>query len=148
MAREIKELLGRIEQDKVLMASFEKSVLSGGPVNITGLCEQQKGYLIAALAYKFGKKPVVIVSDVTRAKALSGGIAPFAGKSHCIQKYIKKVLDPPANLRYNMGVGEGNRTSQRFKKTSKKFEKPLDNKKRKCYNKHVMREGKPNKTRK
>ena len=80
MAREIKELLGRIEQDKVLMASFEKSVLSGGPVNITGLCEQQKGYLIAALAYKFGKKPVVIVSDVTRAKALSGGIAPFAGK--------------------------------------------------------------------
>ena len=79
MAKEIKELLEKISQDKTLMSAMEQAVLKGGPVNITGLCEQQKGYIISALAYKYDKKPVVIVSDITRAKALIGGMAPFTG---------------------------------------------------------------------
>ena len=79
MEKEISNLLERIELDKKLMSSFDAAVYNGGPVNITGLCEQQKGYLIAALANKFGKKPVVIVSDVTRAKALIGSMKPFTG---------------------------------------------------------------------
>lgn len=79
MEKEIKELLESINNDKALMASFEEAARMGGPVNITGLCEQQKGYLIAALSYRFNKKPVVVVSDVTRAKTLTGGLAPFMG---------------------------------------------------------------------
>ena len=79
MAKEIKELLEKISLDKTLMSAMEQAVLKGGPVNITGLCEQQKGYIISALAYKYDKKPVVIVSDITRAKALIGGMAPFTG---------------------------------------------------------------------
>ena len=79
MVKEIKELLGKIDQDKDLILAFDQAARNGGPVNITGLCEQQKGYLIAALSYKYDKIPVVIVSDVTRAKAMIGGLAPFAG---------------------------------------------------------------------
>lgn len=79
MANEIKEILEKISLDKTLTAAVEQAERTGGPVNITGLCEQQKGYLIAALSYKYDKKPVVIVSDVTRAKALIGGLAPFTG---------------------------------------------------------------------
>ena len=78
MANEIKEILEKISLDKTLTAAVEQAERTGGPVNITGLCEQQKGYIIAALAYKYDKKPVVIVSDVTRAKSLIGGLAPFA----------------------------------------------------------------------
>ena len=79
MANEIKEILEKISLDKTLTAAVEQAERTGGPVNITGLCEQQKGYIIAALAYKYDKKPVVIVSDVTRAKSLIGGLAPFTG---------------------------------------------------------------------
>ena len=79
MANEINRLLEKISLDKTLMAAVEQAERTGGPVNITGLCEQQKGYLIAALSYKYGKTPVVIVSDVTRAKSLTGQLAPFTG---------------------------------------------------------------------
>ena len=79
MNKDISELLGLVSNDKKLLSAFEDAARTGGPVNITGLCEQQKGYLIAALALRFDKKPVVIVSDVMRAKALSGSLAPFTG---------------------------------------------------------------------
>lgn len=79
MATQVKELLEAVNRDTKLLSAFDAAARKGGPVNITGLCEQQKGYLIAALSYKFGKKPVVIVSDITRAKALTGGMAPFTG---------------------------------------------------------------------
>lgn len=79
MAKQISELLEKISLDKTLMAAMEQAARTGGPVNITGLCEQQKGYLIAALANKYDKIPVVIVSDVTRAKSLTGQLAPFTG---------------------------------------------------------------------
>ena len=55
MANEIKEILEKISLDKTLTAAVEQAERTGGPVNITGLCEQQKGYIIAALAYKYDK---------------------------------------------------------------------------------------------
>ncbi len=86
MAKEINELLSKIDQDESLISSFDQSIRTGGPVNITGLCEQQKGYLIAALAHKYDKTPVVVVSDVTRAKSLIGGLRPFIGNDIPILK--------------------------------------------------------------
>ncbi len=79
MEKEIRDLLEHIDLDKKLMASFEEAVRTLAPVNITGLCEQQKGFIIAALSYRFSKKPVVLVSDITRARALSSGLSPFTG---------------------------------------------------------------------
>ncbi|MBR1797545.1 MAG: transcription-repair coupling factor [Clostridiales bacterium] len=86
MAKQIKELLSLIEKDSKLTASLDKSQRLGGPVNITGLCEQQKGYVIAAASYRCDKKPIVIVSDYTRARNLIGSLAPFTGPNIPILK--------------------------------------------------------------
>ena len=75
----LKEILELINLDRRLLSLFDEAARRAGPVNITGVCEQQKGYLIAALSYKYDKKPVIIEPDVTRAKSMIGALAPFTG---------------------------------------------------------------------
>lgn len=75
----LKEILELINLDRRLLSLFDEAARRVGPVNITGVCEQQKGYLIAALSYKYDKKPVIIEPDVTRAKSMIGALAPFTG---------------------------------------------------------------------
>ena len=79
MEKGIPELLSSIENDKELVRILEERERLLRPVNLTGLCEQQKGFLIAALAHKYDRIPVVIESDVTRAKELISGLTAFTG---------------------------------------------------------------------
>lgn len=71
-------LLRSVKKDKDLVDSFKESKRLDKHLNITGLCEQQKGFLLASLADLNSKKPVVIVSDVARARLLAGFLKPFA----------------------------------------------------------------------
>ena len=56
MDKEIKSLLELINNDEALIASSERCVREARHLNVSGLCEQQKGYLVAALAYKICPK--------------------------------------------------------------------------------------------
>jgi len=86
MDAQIKEILGAIERDRALEKALRSALRSGGPVNITGLCEQQKGYIAAAISLKLDKKPVIIAPDFSRARALAEGLSPFTGKNVIILK--------------------------------------------------------------
>lgn len=77
MDNDIKSLLELIKNDEALMASSDRCVREARHLNVSGLCEQQKGYIIAALSYKYSKKPVVLASDTVRAKALAESLKPF-----------------------------------------------------------------------
>lgn len=77
MDKEIQEILSLIDRDQKLVELLDECNRLDKHLNITGLCEQQKGYLISALANKSDKKPVIIVSDAARARLLSGYIKPF-----------------------------------------------------------------------
>ena len=77
MDNDIKSLLELIKNDEALIASSDRCVREARHLNVSGLCEQQKGYLVAALSYKNSKKPVVVSSDTVRAKALAESMKPF-----------------------------------------------------------------------
>ena len=77
MDNDIKSLLELIKNDEVLITSSDRCVREARHLNVSGLCEQQKGYLVAALAYKDSKKPVVVSSDTVRAKALAESMKPW-----------------------------------------------------------------------
>ena len=77
MEKSILSLLELISRDKELIDSFDEARRLDRHLNITGLCEQQKGFMIASLAQIEKKKPVIIVSDVARARLLTGFLKPF-----------------------------------------------------------------------
>lgn len=77
MDKRIQEMLELINKDEELLSSISECERLDKHLNITGLCEQQKGYLISAIANKSDKKPVIIVSDIARARLLSGFLKPF-----------------------------------------------------------------------
>ena len=77
MDKRIQELLGLIERDTELITSIGECERLDKHLNITGLCEQEKGYIVAAIADKAAKKPVVITSDAARARLLAGYVKPF-----------------------------------------------------------------------
>lgn len=77
MDKDISGLLTAIGKDAGLTGAQDKCEREASHLNLSGLCEQNKGYLIAALAARKSKKPVVIVSDPARARTLSAGLAPF-----------------------------------------------------------------------
>jgi len=81
MISNAKELLKRIPDDAALVeavdSSFGTSPDGGVHLNIHGMCEEQKGFLISAVADHLGKKPVVIVPDIVRARMVSKAISPF-----------------------------------------------------------------------
>ena len=73
MDETIKKILSLIEKDVELMKAFDK----GGFLNLSGLCDEQKGYIAAALALRVGKKPVIVVPDIARARVMKGGLEAF-----------------------------------------------------------------------
>ncbi|MCR5805060.1 MAG: transcription-repair coupling factor [Clostridia bacterium] len=73
----ILSLFNLIPKDKELFDAIDEAQRLDKHLNITGLCEQQKGFMIASLADLKAKKPVVIVSDVARARLLAGFLKPF-----------------------------------------------------------------------
>lgn len=75
--KRIEELLTLIDKDVKLIDAFEECGADLTHLNITGLCEQQKGFLAAALCKKHDKKPVIIVPDPARARMLTGYLRPF-----------------------------------------------------------------------
>ncbi len=77
MTDRIIEILGLIERDEELINAITLCDGSKRHLNITGLCEQQKGYMVSAMANRSKKKPVIICSDAARARLLAGFIKPF-----------------------------------------------------------------------
>ncbi len=77
MTEEIKKILELINEDKRLIEKADICRDGGLHLNVTGICEQQKGYMAAALAMREGKKPVVIVPDIAAARAFETSIRPF-----------------------------------------------------------------------
>ena len=90
MTEEIINLLGKIEKDSRLTAAHEEALKERKHLNVTGLCEQQKGYIAAALSHMEGKKPVVIVPDVARAREFALFVRPFIDGD--------TVILPPAEM--------------------------------------------------
>ena len=60
MNQQINDLLGLIASDKTVIDGLEKSRKEGRHLNISGVCAEQKAYLISALASHKSLKPVVI----------------------------------------------------------------------------------------
>lgn len=77
MNEQVTKLLDLINSDTKTIETFDECMRQGAHFNVSGLCEQQKGYLAAALSHKYARKPVIIVSDFARARVLSRSIAPF-----------------------------------------------------------------------
>ncbi|MCR5060345.1 MAG: transcription-repair coupling factor [Saccharofermentans sp.] len=71
-----KHLLSLISKDHALMEAAGK-IRPGVHLNIRGLCEEQKGFVICALANKLGKKPVIIVPDALRAREMADSVKPY-----------------------------------------------------------------------
>ncbi|SCW53496.1 transcription-repair coupling factor [Ruminococcaceae bacterium YRB3002] len=80
----IRELLKRIADDAGLVEAYDK--VYGPPggtgsdtlhLNLHGMCEEQKGFILCALAARDNRKPVLIVPDVARARTARSSIAPF-----------------------------------------------------------------------
>ena len=77
MNQQINDLLGLIASDKTVIDGLLKSRKEGRHLNISGVCAEQKAYLISALAKNRSLKPVVIVPDAARARAMSRALAAF-----------------------------------------------------------------------
>ncbi len=81
MNQQINDLLGLIASDKTVIDGLEKSRKEGRHLNISGVCAEQKAYLISALASHKSLKPVVIVPDAARARAMSRALSAFVDGS-------------------------------------------------------------------
>ncbi|MCQ2482945.1 MAG: transcription-repair coupling factor [Clostridia bacterium] len=73
----IEDLLGLINRDSVLLQNFDEAEQARQHLNLTGMCDQQKAYMAAALALRKGKKPTVVVADAGRARAFKSNISAF-----------------------------------------------------------------------
>jgi len=82
MIDDTKNLLKRIEDDPALTEAVD-SLYSGAKsnsglhLNIHGMCEEQKGFIAACVSYRLGRKPVLVVPDIIRARMAAKSIAPF-----------------------------------------------------------------------
>ncbi|MBP5655679.1 MAG: transcription-repair coupling factor [Clostridiales bacterium] len=72
-------ILGSVSNDKALCEAFD-GALGKRHLNIFGVAEEQKGYLIAALSARAGKIPAVITADPVRAGIIAQSISAFTGK--------------------------------------------------------------------
>ena len=82
MINDIRDILKRISEDAALITEVDRlygagSVGSGSHLNVHGMCEEQKGFIISGIADHTGRKPVVIVPDIVRARMLAKSMAPF-----------------------------------------------------------------------
>lgn len=73
MDKNIKELLSLINEDKNLVSLFNR----GRDLNVTGLCDEQKGFVAASLCAQKNKKPVIISPDAPRARVLQDQLQAF-----------------------------------------------------------------------
>lgn len=73
----VNELLDLINRDDILMQKFDEAFADERHLNLTGMCEQQKAYMVAALSKARGKKPVVIVADAGRARTFKSNLSAF-----------------------------------------------------------------------
>lgn len=77
MNKRIEELLKLITKDKELISLCEQSARQARHLNVSGLCEQEKGYLVTSIAGHFSKKPVIVVSDPIRARYFASILSAF-----------------------------------------------------------------------
>ena len=77
MDQQIIDLLGLIRSDRTVTEGLEKARAEGLHLNISGVCAEQKAFLISALAADRSLRPVVIVPDPARARMMSRALAAF-----------------------------------------------------------------------
>ena len=77
MNQQINDLLALIGSDKAVVEGLDKSRKEGRHLNISGVCAEQKAFVISALASYKSLKPVVIVSDAARARTMSRALSCF-----------------------------------------------------------------------
>ncbi|MBQ4270757.1 MAG: transcription-repair coupling factor [Clostridiales bacterium] len=77
MDKKVKDILDLIAEDKELIKTRQICSEEKIPLNITGLCEQQKSYIASALSSMEGKKPVIVVPDFPAARELSTALSAF-----------------------------------------------------------------------
>ena len=78
----IRQLLTRIGQDPALVEAYDKVYDHPADkdtlhLNLHGMCEEQKGFIACALAARSGKRPVVVVPDIARARTFKSSLTPF-----------------------------------------------------------------------
>lgn len=81
MEKKVEELLDLIRNDAVLTEGFKTAQNKGLHLNISGLCDEQKGFVAAGLARTALFKPVVIVPDAARARRAGNALAAFVDGS-------------------------------------------------------------------
>ena len=77
MDKKITDLLELVARDGTLIESVDEASRLNRHLNVTGICEQEKGYLAAALAHRGANRPFIITSDPVRARQLALSLAPF-----------------------------------------------------------------------
>lgn len=77
MNLKIKDILELISRDGGLDDCLASSTAINKHLNVSGLSEQQKGYMAAAIAHRYGKKPFVVAPDSARAKIMARSISPW-----------------------------------------------------------------------
>ncbi|MCR4688874.1 MAG: transcription-repair coupling factor [Saccharofermentans sp.] len=77
MAAKIEDLLDLISQDAVLLQSLSEARSGKKHLNVSGLCQEMKGYVISGISHIAGLRPVVIVPDAARARVISSQLAAF-----------------------------------------------------------------------
>lgn len=73
----ITNLLDLINRDRALLSKFDEAAAEGCHLNLTGMCDQQKAYMVAALSRHAGKKPVVVAADAGRARTFKANLGAF-----------------------------------------------------------------------
>lgn len=77
MEKTVEELLDLITADSQLIEGFKTARNSGKHLNISGLANEQKGFVAAALARRAAQKVVMIVPDPARARLAQASLLPF-----------------------------------------------------------------------
>jgi len=73
----MKDFLDLISRDGALCEAFDKA-LGTRHLNITGLAEEQKAFIILALAKRANLKPLIITPDPAKARAIAEAAAAFS----------------------------------------------------------------------
>jgi len=77
-AESMQRILSMAQRDPVFLKIQEElASLSSKHINVTGMTDSQKAYLISALSQAAGKKPVILVPDELRARTMQHDLTTF-----------------------------------------------------------------------
>ncbi|MBO4637101.1 MAG: transcription-repair coupling factor [Clostridiales bacterium] len=102
MEGSVSELLRLIENDRGLIDAQDRCERQVSHLNVSGMCEQNKGFLAASLSARKSKLPVIIVPDPARARVFADYIAPFVdGRTVILSPAEMSLVSAVARSREN-----------------------------------------------